>query len=117
MHKLKKIWSIAKTHKVMALILVLSIIALSVSGGIVAFLSVSEKANNTFTMGKMSINLFEDDWYDHNTYAASKTISWLDDDGDDAGAPGTAGNNIPDFAENLLCGQQISKTPYVETQY
>ncbi len=79
-----------------------------------ALLVASDNGDNTFTLGKLSILLFEDDWYNHDTYAASKTKVWIDDDGDEGGVAGVAGNNIPDFAESLICGDKISKSPYIE---
>lgn len=109
-----KLPAVFRAHKVVSVMLVVCIVGLTVTGGILAFLTSSDTKSNTFTVGQLSISLYEDDWYDHDTYASNKTIVWLDDDGDEGGASGTANNNIPDFAENLICGQAVSKTPYVQ---
>lgn len=81
-----------------AVLSVCMILALVISGAF-AYLTDHDNKVNTFTIGKVDITLHEDDWYRHGT-------GFLTDDSDD--------NRINDFAENVVPGQIVSKSPYVE---
>ena len=94
--KLKK-----SVKPILSLVLVFAL----VFTGIFAYLTAKDSATNTFTIGNVDILLYEDDWYDHDSYADTGTKTILNDENE---------NDIPDFAENIVPGQKIAKAPYVE---
>ena len=94
--KLKK-----SVKPILSLVLVFAL----VFTGIFAYLTAKDSATNTFTVGNVDILLYEDDWYDHDSYADTGTKTILNDENE---------NDIPDFAENIVPGQKIAKAPYVE---
>ena len=87
-----------RKQKVKRGISLLLIAALLITGAL-AFLTATDSKTNVFTIGNVDINLYEDDWYDHD----SGDI--LDDENN---------NGVPDFAEDIVPGQEIDKAPYVE---
>jgi predicted ribosomally synthesized peptide with SipW-like signal peptide len=94
-----------KLKKSVKPILSLMLVFALVFTGIFAYLTAKDSATNTFTVGNVDILLYEDDWYDHDTYADTGTKTILNDENE---------NDIPDFAENIVPGQKIAKAPYVE---
>lgn len=67
--------------------------------GLFAFLSITDEKNNTFTVGKVDVAVYEDDWFTHD-----RTQALLYDENS---------NNINDKAECLVCGDKLEKTPYM----
>lgn len=67
--------------------------------GALAFLSASDSKINRFTVGKVDVELHEDNWYDHDSNIV------LDDENK---------NGVPDFADDLVAGKKIEKAPYAE---
>lgn len=107
MNKLKeKLFKIpfVKKYPKAALAITLAV-AVATTGGVYSFLAATDQKDNMFTMGNLSVSLYEDDWYDHETGAVL-------DDADDG--TGIGDNGIPNFAELAVCGTKIHKHPYVE---
>lgn len=86
----KKRKKVGKTA--LSLFLIISLIV-----GIFAFLTATDSKRNVFTIGKVDIELREDDWYNPDNTVKNDNN----------------GNGIPDFAENVLPGAVIEKEPYV----
>lgn len=80
-----------------AIVSVCLILAL-VIGGAFAYLTATDTKTNTFTVGKVDIEVVETEWYDANGDV-------IDDNND---------NDIPDFAENIVPLQEIEKNPAIE---
>lgn len=80
-----------------AIVSVCLILAL-VIGGAFAYLTATDTKTNTFTVGKVDIEVVETEWYDANGNV-------IDDSNRDG---------IPDFAENIVPLQEIEKNPAIE---
>ena len=83
-----------KTKKALCAISILGVVAIS---GIFAYLTDNESKENVFTIGNVDIELLEPSWeIDGETVLDAN------------------GNEIPDFAENVLPGQVIDKDPQIK---
>ena len=80
-------------QKVKAVLATASIVGVVGIAGIMAYLTDTDTATNTFTTGKVKIELQEPLW--------------------DAGAD-TNSNDIPDFAENIAPNATVTKDPQVK---
>ena len=100
-----------KKQKIKRITSLVLIAALLITGAF-AFLTATDSKTNVFTIGNVDLKLYEDDQY---LPAAERDgeYDWFDHS-DGTVANDENNNDIPDFAEKILPGQTIEKTPYVE---
>lgn len=128
---INKLTIILKRFPKASLCILLALI-IGATGVVYSLLTATDEKENMFTMGNLSVALYEDDlcfsdeqlaakgwtrgqydWYDHETgELANDSSGSFEDDGEGNMIP--AGNGIPDFADTTVCGAPIVKTPYVE---
>lgn len=91
--------------KALALVLAIVLLTVAIVGGTLAYLTDTEKAENTFTVGNVDIKLYESTLH--------RQVDNADDDAIKADAEDYA-DYLAEQGKNMVPGRWVRKAPYVE---